>query len=291
MNRPGATLEQRFSDWQRSLIVQKRMSRPVEEIEECQRKLITVVAGGSVSLAEHLKEQLGIDKSDERDVPLLPRPIDPSEFLDPPFELERDLVAAWVGSVTAREASQPLFWTRCHIHWIGQGNFGERLNDALLGRLPSGAQEKDNEAATRNLLRRLGGLPVVRGKVSVLSDCPLARAWWRGRIAAQIAASSDHTVSAEMAHRVLHSSNDAWARLVGDSVKRITVVNHPKVRAALIYQYRTSNREDTVVPADEMQQAWRRLAQRASAVLFDKLEWSEICALASEAVTQARSSS
>ena len=288
MKLPTPEMEQRFSDWQRGLTLTDKRNQSAPEISNRQHELIEAVKGGSSSFADYLRDALGIDPSTELDAPALPRNIDPSELRDPPLQLEQDLYFSWSDHLHSREASQPLQWTRCHLKWIEDGCFGERLDEAFLGTLSSGTEEKTTEAATRNLLRRLGGLPHVRGKVSVLNDCPLSRAWWRGRIAADAADHCEGSFDVQSAHRVLHSSNDAWARLVGDSVRRITVVNHSAVRAAVIDQYRSASREGQAVPPREMQAAVRLLARHGPTLTFGALDWTELCNLTADAVAQAR---
>lgn len=285
---PTPEMEQRFSDWQRGLTLTDKRNQSAAEISRRQRELIDAVNGGSSSFAGYLREALRIDPGIEVDAPPLPRNVDPSELRDPPLQLEQDIHIGWLDHVQPRDASQPLQWTRRHLKWIEDGRFGERLHEAFLGTLSSGAPEKTMEAATRNLLRRLGGLPHVRGKVSVLNDCPLSRAWWRGRLAADAAVHCDGSFDAETAHRVLHSSNDAWARLVGDSVRRITVMNHDNVRAAVIDQYRNASRDGHAVPAREMQDAVRLLARHGPILTFGMLSWTDLTSLASEAVELAR---
>ena len=288
MKQPTPELEQRFSDWQRGLTLADRRNQSASEISGRQNELIEAVNGGSSLFADYLRNALGIDTSAELEAPPLPRSIEPSELRDPPLQLEQDLFASWSGQLHPRDASQPLQWTRCHLKWIEDGRLGERLNEAFLGTISSGAEEKTTEAATRNLLRRVGGLPHVRGKVSVLNDCPLSRAWWRGRIAADAAGHCEESFDAATAHRVLHSSNDAWARLVGDSVRRITVMNHTAVRAAIIEQYRSASRDGQSVPPREMQSAVRLLARQAPMLTFGALDWADLRKLTADAVAKAR---
>ena len=290
MNQSTPELEQRFSDWQRGLTLADKRSQSVAEVADRQSDLIDAVKAGSASFADYLGTALELEPG-SLGAPPLPRRIDPSEFRDPPLQLEYDLHATWSSELHARAAAQPLLWTRWHLQWIGEGQFGERLDEAFLGTLANGSEEKTAEAATRNLLRRLGGLPHVRGKVSVLNDCPLSRAWWRGRVALDAAAQCEGAFDAPTAHRVLHSSNDAWARLVGDSVRRITVVNHSGLRAALIHQYRTASRDSAPVPAQELQTAVRLLARNGPALVFGALSWEELLDQAATALALARTSS
>ncbi len=287
MTYPTPEMEQRFSDWQRGLTTNAKSNQPEEQVAERQRELIASVKAGSAQFAEYLRAQLGVDREASLEAPQLPRKIDPSEVRNPPFELERRLCDHWAGQLGAREASQPMRWTHWHLIWIEQEQFGARLGEAFLGKLSNGEEEKKQEAAVRNLLRRLGGLPHVRGKVSVLSDCPFARAWWRGRVAAAVSSASEGMLDVETAHRILHSNNDAWARLVGDSVRRITVVNHAPLIAALLCQYKEADRAGDPVHAKKMQEALRILARRGSALMFDAMEWSELLDLAARAVAEA----
>ena len=52
------------------------------------------------------------------------------------------------------------------------------LRAKVTGKVPA-----TTDAAVRNPFRRMGGLPHVRGKLSVLADCPISCAWWRRRVA------------------------------------------------------------------------------------------------------------
>lgn len=280
--------EQRFSDWQRSLTLWNKRDQSPTEVADRQAELRDAVHGGSAALAVYLRSELRLAEDAAADALALPRPLDPSEFRDPPFQLERQIFEGWRDAAKARFASQSLFWTRNHAVWINQGYLGEQLAPALLGALQTGKAMATDEAATRNLLRRLGGLPHVRGKVSVLQDCPLSRCWWRGRIAASAARASQGELDEETAHCVLHASNDAWDRFAGDSVKRITAINHPSVRAAIICQYRNASRETGGLDSLEMQDATRLLARYGPPLVFDTVDWSELLEMSAVAVKQAR---
>lgn len=291
MKAPTPEMEQRFSDWQRSLtLTDKRKQSPVD-VTERQQALIDAVNAGASAFANHLQAELGLGDPGGIGAPELPRRLDPAEFRDPPLLLERGLYSAFGGQVTPAEASQPLFWTRCHFQWIASGQLGENLHGALLGTLTTGGQESTTEAATRNLLRRVGGLPHVRGKISVLNDCPISRAWWRGRVGMLAAERSEGSLDAEVAHQVLHSSNDAWSRLALHSVRRVTVINHSSIRAALVYHYREASRDTGGIPAAEFQDVIRLLARHGPALIFDALTWEELCELAARAIEEVRGES
>ncbi len=280
---------QRFSDWQRKLTSNGNAAHDAE-VPQRQQALRAAVRDGPDALVAYLREQLGVPGAETIAAPLLPRNIEPGEFRNPPLELEVECCRAWKDKIEPRQAAQPLFWTLCHIRWIEAGRLGAQLEASLCGALESGNPPDKLEAATRNLLRRLGGLPHVRGKVSVLSDCPLARAWWRGMIARQASDTWPDRLDPETAHRVLHSNNDAWARLVGDSVRRITTINHSQVRAALINHYRDASRIDGGLVPQELQLAAQIIARQSEAVLFSAMASTELTALTAAAVEQARRS-
>ena len=143
------------------------------------------------------------------------------------------------------------------------------------------------DRAVRNLFRRMGGLPHVRGKLSVLADCPISCAWWRRRVAQLAAAESERVgdpFTVEDAHRVLHAGSDAWARLVADSVRRITVVNSSRLHAALIAEYFDAARDERGLPAGELQAVVRELATFGTTLCFDTVPWNELRAIVARAV-------
>ncbi len=277
--------EQQFSNWQRGL-ASKAKQKPDAEVKR-QAELQRVVADGPRPLAAYLREQIGLAAHEPIDSPMLPRPLDPSEYRDPPFQLEQALWAAWQADVAPHQAARPLFWALAHIRWLEAGLLGEQIDQALL----LDGRDATPDQRTRNLLRRLSGLPHVRGKVSVLSDCPIARAWWRGWIA-QETANAEPSLAPASIHQALHSNNDWWARLVSDSVHRITVINQPHARAALIRalirQYPDASRDSQRAPAREMQQAARLFARHSHELAFDSIEVDELTMLAEKSLERAQ---
>ena len=280
---PG--VEQHFSDWQRGLAT--RGKTIPSSVAERQKELHRVVSQGPLALAAYLRERLDLTAEDSIDAPTLPGPVDASEYRDPPFSFERTLITLWDGLIRRREASRPVFWTLAHIRWLEDGLLGDQIEETLLR---GGGRDSTEDQRTRNLLRRIGGLPHVRGKVYVLSDSPISRAWWRGSVAAEIAdtAVDDLALSAADVHRVLHSHNDAWARLIGDSVHRITVMNQPRVRAALVKLYEGASREGDPVRPLEMQMVARLLSRHGVALAFEHLDWDELTEISREAFRRAR---
>ena len=167
---PG--IDQHFSDWQRGLAT--RGKTIPTSVADRQKELLGVVSEGPVAFAAYLRGRLGLTAEDAIDAPTLPGPIDASEYRDPPFDLERTLSKSWNGLIRRRDASRPVFWTLAHIRWLERGQLGNHIEEALLR---GGGRDSTDDQRTRNLLRRIGGLPHVRGKVSVLSDSPISRAW------------------------------------------------------------------------------------------------------------------
>ncbi len=112
----------------------------------------------------------------------------------------------------------------------------------------------------------------------MLGWCAFGVTGWRGHIAGFAAAESERVgdpFSVNDAHRVRHDGGDAWARLVGDSVRRITVVNSSRLHAALIVEYFDAARDKGGLPAKELQAVVRELATFGTTLCFDTVEWSE----------------
>lgn len=199
-----------------------------DEIRVRQRALIDAVAQGPAALCQYLLRTLRVtDTTALHDaVPPLPNPLTAAAMQRLP-RYDEEKIAESLQRVTPPEAATPVFWTACHAIWIEQGYFEDLVASFL-----EGPGTRDSEARTRNFLRRTGGLERVRGKVSVLVNCPIAMAWWRVRTAREIVEVSEETgVEFSTAHELLHDPT-IWAELTGLSVKRLTSLNAPRARAA-----------------------------------------------------------
>ena len=296
MKAPSRALREHLSAWQTAAVQtgrkdDKHAAAHNERAERLQGDLVAAVTDGPQALASHMRGKLGLGIREEIDASELPRPLTASEYRDPPLALERDLCASLPGLIPAL-AAQPAFWTLSHIAWIEADCFEPPLEPFFLGAKVTGKMPSTTDAAVRNLFRRMGGLPHVRGKLSVLADCPISCAWWRGRVALLAAGESERVgdpFSVEDAHRVLHAGSDAWARLVGDSVRRITVVNNSRLHAALIAEYSDAARDKHGLPAKEFQAIVRELATFGTTLCFDTVPWDEMRAIVARAVEATRS--
>ena len=228
----------RYDQWQRSCVFKQHRHGKWGDadpqlkagVRRCQQELVAAVHAGADGLGIFLREKLGLSATERIWAPPLSRvQLGAGDLLRPSSELEAELASA-CGTIPPRLASRPLFWFLCHIAWIEEGRFGytgQRLAEVLL------AGRASREAQTRNFLRRTGGLAHVRGNVSVLTDCPLSRAWWRHRIAAQVEQASRGRLPQATALRALNSSA-AWSELASASLRRDTVVNQPRARVAVL---------------------------------------------------------
>ena len=267
-----------FSAWQQSLAVknlEKREPGEQEEIGRRQRELREAIAGGAPALAGYLRERLGINGA-AIEAPPFPRDeLTPDEFRDPPIELEHQLATAWEGEIRPGEASQPLFWLLCHIVWLEQGRFG---SGPLASAFTATASSLDGE--TRNFLRRSGGI-YVRGNVTAFSDCPLARAWWRCRVAATAGEAAGLAIS-EAAHRTLHDNRPAWETLVLLSLRRITAINQPRARAALVDALIDHGRPNPAL----VQRIAGALARQGLSRSLEHTPWEELREIAARAAAE-----
>ena len=234
--------EERFGRWQQGIVFEKKYHKKTKGsdlrkikgvIRDRQKELRSAVSEGPDRLGAYLRKQLGLTDSHPINAPTLDRQLTQQEFVNPPVELEMELGAAWREKITPQHAAMPHFWLLCHIKWIEQGKLGDSgnlLNAALL----SGPRRGNAlESETRNFLRRTSGI-FVRGNTSVLSDCTLSRAWWRHRLATDVARITEDKMPQKRAHEVLHESGPGWETLVMLSLKRITAINQPAARAAII---------------------------------------------------------
>ncbi len=272
-----------FSRWQRGIVSKgvKRgmvMEPAVAGVQKSQSDLEAAVAGGHRTLGRYLRDSLALAPADEIAALPFPRPrLTPGEFKDPPVELEVELGEAW-DNLSPRLASQPVFWLLCHVKWIEEGRFGNsgyRLRETLT----LGGRDRDIDGRTRNFLRRTGGLPHVRGNTSVFSDAPLARAWWRYRLAGQVARDTGGRVSRDDAHRALHANRQAWEELVMLSLRRVVAINQSRARAFVVSRLHEALNSKQKITKSMVQKLVLDLAPRGLRRSFDHTPWEELARL------------
>ncbi|MCY3820253.1 MAG: hypothetical protein OXH52_12955 [Gammaproteobacteria bacterium] len=205
---------------------------------------------------------------------LAPYPMTESEYKDPPGDTEQDLHASW-SALTPAVACRSAFWAMVTLDHIRKGRIQSVYLAANGGSLPGGAeridavlQDKTLEAprridsCVRTVLRRLGGLPEVRGNRSVYVDCPFARAWWRERIVAQAAGGDDR--SARQVRRVVRIHQTYWEKLVDRIVFRNSTFGSTNIRNALLRtlaQFLSANPDSDL----STYQSFQRLCRRTTA--------------------------
>ena len=191
-------VEKTFGAWQKSLVDTKRADNPKPELIAEQQRFVRA-ATSSDDLVGYLVEKLNITREMIDKAPPLER-ITEKEMLTSNLEWERH-VASQLKHVTARQARSSPWWYISHVAWLNAGTFQNppnttfeaRLNERILSCDPTTMRSNDIkklDKATRNLLRRLGGLPHIRRNYRIAEDPPIARAWWRYRIAANAAKSA-----------------------------------------------------------------------------------------------------
>lgn len=169
-------------------------------------------------------------------------PLTGQEIANPPLDTERnhyDLLK----DLPPRLAARPSFWTSYQIQMVRLDLFdpadlatpiasAKETGRARLQKAIRRTKKNLLDQCTRTILRQLGGLPEVRGYVTVFVDCRLSRSWWRGHISHQVA--KDMNLKLDSVWNHLRVPDATWDQLQQHTVKRLTVVGDRNVRSALI---------------------------------------------------------
>ena len=154
--------------------------------------------------------------------------------------------------------------------------------------VPLADSKKLLDAETRSGLYNLGGLPEVRGRVSVFSNCPLARAWWRCRYSEDISDFLGGGITFQEAHSALYwkkrngeYSNSIWDDFTRIPLGRITLLSDPKLRAAIV-AYLVSPECQISTKSDYAAFA-QNLARRSRSYSISLLGWDKLEGLVREA--------
>ena len=228
---------------------------------------------------------------------LVPEPLTEGEFRAPPQDTEQRLFSAW-SDLTPRVACRSTFWARLAYRHIEAGRIeseylagnggnlaggGERIDRALQASGSGRAKQIDD--CTRTILRRLGGIPEVRGHRTVYVDCTFARAWWRERMVNQVA-QGDPGVAADV-RGVLRSSQNYWEKLVDRVVSRNSTFGSPELRNAFLAAVARSVANDSDAPVggtDGLQRATQRVATAQGARELSVLSADELLTVMETAV-------
>ena len=129
-------------------------------------------------------------------------------------------------TVRPSDASSPAFWTAVHIQWAQSRIIEEQWSKELTG----GGDDK----TARRTCRHLGGLPHVRGKTSVFTNCPISAVWWQKRLTSRIMKIPECDLTEERLSGMLSA---VWDPLCDSLVKKASVMCNLRALAALLTYY------------------------------------------------------
>ena len=226
------------------------------------------------------------------DAELAPGSMTESEYKDPPASTERTLYESWNALVPA-VACRSTFWANLTIEHIRAGRIQSVYLAANGGNLSGGAERIDRvlhdttvqgpkriDLCVRTVLRRLGGLPEVRGNRSIYVDCPFARAWWRERMVEQ-AANGDAQLAA-IVRGVVRTNQTYWEKLIDRIVFRNSTFGSENIRNALLRslaRFVRSNPESKLTKSEGLQRLCRRAMTYQGSRELSILSDSELDAL------------
>ncbi len=182
---------------------------------------------------------------------------------DPPLDLEVGMYELWQ-AIPPRVACRVPFWAQVSLAHIAAGiidptwwaghskSIRTTGRTAIIQALTKTGTQGDAQVDTcvRNLLRRMSGLPVVRGPYSVFTNCLFARAWWREHLVSNIrnySQQQDKAASRTELRDILRYSQDYWENLVSMTVPRGAVFG-TRVQAVFIDSLARHNRSNPYTP-------------------------------------------
>lgn len=176
-------------------------------------------------------------------VSLAPEQMTEEEYKNPPSDTEQALYLSW-SNLTPSIACRSTFWAQLTLEHVRNGRI-ESVFLAANGSNLSGAERIDSvlrdttarapqqvDSCVRTVLRRLGGLPEVRGNRSVYVDCPFARAWWRERMVEEASNGDMHT--ALLVRSVIRIHQTYWEKLIDRIVFRNSTFGSREIRNSFV---------------------------------------------------------
>ena len=287
-----------FREWQSDLIYERKRHNNLPEADQLeiqrdtrarQQRLTEAIASGPHEVRDFLCGMApGLETAGMLNkLPELPRPLTEAEMAQTTFHVDSEVSSAlddW--GITPMLAGESSFWALCHARWIGEGMFPDGVARVFAGG-PKLASDAD--AMTRTFLRRTGGLPVVRGNTSVITDCPLSASWWRYRLAKEVSdttlAHEGENLTVKQAHRVLQGSV-VWETFVMNMIRRLASLNAPRARAAVVLALNEHAQQSggRTVPRDVVHACMQRVAQLGDRFSFALIDWRLLVDAATESL-------
>ena len=166
-------------------------------------------------------------------------PLTENEFADPPQDTEASVFNS-LRALPQRLASSNAFWASYHLNVIDFGLIEpsylakaqiKETGQARIEKAINSQDIKPLDDCVRTILRRIGGLPEVRGYTSVFQDCRTSRAWWRGFLTEEV--HKELGIDRDKIWRVLRT-NRIWEEVMGHVVEKLTVLGDRKIFIPLI---------------------------------------------------------
>ena len=200
--------------------------------------------------------------------PLLPFGLRESEFAKAPVATARAIRSAY-RCLSPPEAASVSVWNVITLHNIQAGRLQAPYlavsSDRITGmdRIRKALSERDEKQiddCVRTVFRTMGGLHRIRGNVSVISDCTLARYWWIGRVLEISGMDEDRAWKALDRH---------WREIAQWAMRRLTVIGNPVLMRVLVAHI-TRHPVDTNA---QMRTILKRISRRVDEVSVHS--WSE----------------
>ena len=229
---------------------------------------------------------------------LIPCPLTEHSFKDLTKEQEKSAFDSW-SDVHPRQACRVSFWafvTLDHIRsgkvqqssWLasnGSRNEGgeERIDRALSENDPKGIDD-----CVRTIIRRMSGLPGIRGNRSVFVNPPFGRAWWRERMVARIE-KREGVENRRALLDVVRTSQQYWENIVTMVVSRGSVFGSVIVQDAFINSLAKHFRAEPATPlrtATRLTQTLRWFSNIAASREIGILDFDELGVLVDDMLTR-----
>lgn len=237
-----------------------------------------------------------IDLAYDGKIPLLLEKLTENEFKEPPIQTEWAIYSKFK-SLSPAQACRSSFWAKVTLEHLQSSKIESSYLAGNRGSQTSGLERIDIaisrntenpnifiDRCVRTVLRRLGGLPE-RGKRSVYTDCPFARAWWREYMVYQAAENDDKL--AKSIRKVIRSSPTYWEEFINRVVIRSPLFGSENVRSAFLRSlasYINLNPKTKLLQAQGMQRLCRRAGVYQGLRELSVLEKNELDTLMKEVV-------
>ena len=258
-----------------------------KDATDLRREFLTAALSDETFLS-FIRDVRGIKTDGEKDIEVIGK-LSESEYTNPPEDTERAMYTQWK-DVPPETACRVTFWGEVTLSHIKQGKIqasylaaGTDTSRGVDHIRKALSENGDTVSCVRTIIRKMSGIPEIRGNISVYVNCPFSRGWWRVRLAYEVQetvrnfSGKDDSDNFKKIINLLRLKNENWETIMRWVISRNSTLGDTKTRDTLVWIL--AEELANVEPGKQFTLLQSETVKRICRVLGVRCAWQELSML------------